>query len=69
MVPTHLFLEAMGHLVEAFPLPARKYVLDVLVQFSLVGLHRQQVLGPAVHNLLGDVLLTPHGVNGDQTSR
>ena len=42
-----------------------KQVLDVSVEFPLVGLHRQQVVGAAVDDLLGNLGLAAHGVNGD----
>ena len=42
-----------------------KQVLDVSVELPLVGLHRQQVVGAAVDDLLGNLGLAAHGVNGD----
>ena len=42
-----------------------KQVLDVSVELPLVGLHRQQVVGAAVDDLLGNLGLAAHGVDGD----
>ena len=42
-----------------------KQVLDVSVELPLIGLHRQQVVGAAVDDLLGNLGLAAHGVNGD----
>ena len=43
-------------------------VSDALVELTLILFHRQHVIGPAVHNLLGNLPLTSHGVNGDDTT-
>ena len=34
------------------------------MELSLILLHRQHVIGPAVHDLLGNLPLATHGVNG-----
>jgi len=38
---------------------------DVSVGVALVVFDRQQVVSLLVHDVLGDVLLTAHGINGD----
>ena len=63
----HRLLEGMGHLVESLPFPGCPQALVVAVLFNLDCLLCQQVIGPAAHDLLGDVPLAARGVNGDHT--
>ena len=54
----------VGHPVKAQRLRPLEQVSDALVELTLVLLHRQDVIGPAVCDLLGNLPLAAHGVNG-----
>ena len=54
----------MGHSVKArLPAPANRS--HILVQPALILFDRQQVVGSPVQNPLGNLLLAPHGINGE----
>jgi len=44
-----------------------KKALDRLLQRRLIALEGQDIVGPLLHNLLGNGALTAHGVNGHNT--
>ena len=52
------------HPVKAQCLGPCEQVSDALVELTLVLLHRQHVIGPASCDLLGNLPLAAHGVNG-----
>ena len=52
------------HPVKAQCLGPCEQVSDALVELTLVLLHRQHVIGPVVCDLLGNLPLAAHGVNG-----
>src|SRR5262249_34943560 len=45
-----------------------KACLDVGEQVRLVLLHVQEIVATPIDDLFGDLLLAPHGVNGDQST-
>ena len=49
-------------------LGALEQVCQIFEQPALVLLHRQQVVGFLFHNLLSNLLLAAHGVNGHDTA-
>ena len=58
----------IGRPVKAQGLGAREQVLNALVQLALVFLHRQHIVSPALGDLLGDLSLAAHGVDGDDAA-
>ena len=55
----------IGHPFKTGGLSLLEQVFQVLVQVPLVLLHCQEVVGFLVQDALGDLLLAPHGANGD----
>ena len=58
----------MGHSFEARCPGFLKQVPYVLVQPSLILLHRQDIVGSLLQDALGNLLLAAHGVNGDDAA-
>ncbi len=56
------------HITKAITLSTVEHVFDVLVEFTLVGLHREHIVGSTIHYLLGNLLLAAHGVYGDDAA-
>ena len=57
----------MGHSLEVCLLGSLNQVPQVLMQASLILLHRQYMVGSLIQDVLGNLLLTAHGVNGDDS--
>ena len=60
----HGFSVVIGCLVKAECLGPLEQILNTLVELPLVLLHRQHVVGAALGDLLGDLPLAAHGVDG-----
>ena len=66
MVMLHRFMVTVGDLVRWFIQLNCKAGLHIFQQSGLIVLHRQHVMAIAFSNLLGDLLLTAHRIDGHQ---
>src|SRR5215831_11157230 len=69
MTPMSILLGLIGLIVDplaALLIDFQKTVLDVLLQMLLVAFDRQDIIAASLDNLLGNLLLTAHGIDGHQ---
>ena len=65
MITVDGFVPADLGMLEAGGLLLGGEEFDVFAQGPLIAFEGEDVIGPLVHDLLGDVALTAHGIDGD----